>query len=241
MLVKESANRSECEEIAVKEASDPTNPYQFNKTNIQFAVPILKLDLKNEHNASLVHITFQEFSFQNIETKNQREVQILLRSVIMEDLKCSADSKYRNMVDSSSDTNNKNQFTKNNLSYSCPDLSNYNTFNVLKSYRSIPSNLNDRVNSDINLKEDKIRALKKIYLHINQKDTTENLVIYRSFTTKCEDSSQITKVKSSIDFNCLNLIISIEKWFMVFDFFGLIGNQAGKEEEQIKQILNNRK
>lgn len=211
--------------------------------SVQFSVPILKLDLKNEHNVSLVHLSFQEFSFKDVTVaEKQQEIHVLLRSVIMEDLKCPTTSKYRNMVNSSSDVYEQTHFLRNQMSSSCPDLSQTKNQNISKTLGSIPTNLNKITNCGSFIKNCNITCLKKIEgVQLSQKGCTENLVIYRSCIKKSMDNAAKDTIKSSLDFNCLNLIISIEKWFMVFDFFGLISNHADKEEELSNRLLQNGK
>ncbi|KAI8116294.1 Vacuolar protein sorting-associated protein 13D [Lucilia cuprina] len=99
ILLKESIIKTEKEIEASEEAcaNEHSKTNDFTKICLQFSVPIFKLDLKNEHNISLIHITLQEFIFHKNDTAHQKEVQVLLRSVIMEDLKCTTKSKYRNM------------------------------------------------------------------------------------------------------------------------------------------------
>jgi vacuolar protein sorting-associated protein 13D len=57
----------------------------------------------------------------------------------------------------------------------------------------------------------------------------DNLVIYSSLIVdpKCplfESKYKSKKAKSSIDFNCLNLNISVESWFVLLNFFGLLSD-----------------
>uniref|UniRef100_A0A1I8Q4T0 UBA domain-containing protein n=3 Tax=Stomoxys calcitrans TaxID=35570 RepID=A0A1I8Q4T0_STOCA len=217
-----------------KNVNDSPKPFYFEMIDTQFSVPILRLDLRNEHNMSLICLTLKEFSFKNkILHNKQKETQILLRSVLMEDLKCPLTSKFRNMVNSSSDILAPSNSFKNHISSSCPDLSrSYNQGNS-NIHGSTPSNLDTLLKNRSTTKANDIHDLKDIEgLHFLRNRTTGNLVIYRSLIRE--------KKHSSIDFNCLNLIISIEKWFMVFDFFGLISNQSDRETETSKQSPDNK-
>uniref|UniRef100_A0A1A9X0W3 UBA domain-containing protein n=1 Tax=Glossina brevipalpis TaxID=37001 RepID=A0A1A9X0W3_9MUSC len=211
----------------------------LQKMSVQFSVPILKLDLKNEHNVPLILITFQEFSFENNDTRTQRELNVFLRSILMEDLKCSAESKFRNMVDSSNEVGIENKhFMSNKLSVSCPSLARSGSAQTDLN-GSMPSNLNEKLNKCLKSREEIVEALKEIEeLHIKPKKTTDNLVIYKALVRKAKEPETTDWMSSSIDFSCLNLIISIEKWFMIFDFFGLITNQTksdGYSKQQISQ------
>ncbi|KAM7356415.1 vacuolar protein sorting 13D [Cochliomyia hominivorax] len=230
MILKETTNNigNETDVLQDVHVSNPKT-MDFDKICVQFSVPIFKLDLKNEHTISLIHITLQEFCFYNKDTKEQREVQVLLRSVIVEDLKCPPNSKYRNIVDSSSEKENNNHASRNKISNSCPDLINFKKFTTVNKSLSIPANLNENTVTKLKNKSDDIKYFGKIDIEINNKSNTENLVIYKSCKSMYLDPEKPDEAKSSIDFNTLNLIISIEKWFMVFDFFGLVSNQENSE------------
>lgn len=209
--------------------------------SVQFSVPILKFDLRNEHRVSLIQLTFQEISFKNINIAGKKkEFEILLRSVIMEDLKCPVASKYRKMINSCNDMNEL-QFTfRKQKSSSCSDLLKKTNLCACKVYGSTPSNLNKLVKPSIIKREEKFKTLKvldDINLN-NQKISADNLVIYRSTASYSPRKEDIAAIRSSIDFNCLNLIISIDKWFMVFDFFGLITSHREQEEPSIKSNEN---
>ncbi|XP_073839094.1 vacuolar protein sorting 13D isoform X2 [Musca autumnalis] len=221
--------------------NNPTISESFQKISAQFSVPILKLDLRNEHKVSLIHLTLEEFAFKHILVSGkQKELEILLRSVVMEDLKCPVTSKYRKMVNSSTDISELQQVFGYKKSSSCSDLTKNNNLCACKGYGSMPSNLNKMTNaSTINTKRN-FNSLKNIdNIHIiTRKESTENLVIYRSITKHPSHVGDIDVVASSIDFNCLNLIISIDKWFMVFDFFGLISCQPERDEPSVKSQQN---
>ncbi|XP_075164386.1 vacuolar protein sorting 13D [Haematobia irritans] len=228
------------EDIAQKVLQKNANKgYDFPAINTQFSVPILKLDLRNEHNISLVHLTLQEFSFKTLTVgTKQKDVHILLRTVVMEDLKCSYASKFRKMVNS--DVSNPNYSCRKQMSNSCPNLCSNNNTNVCKSYDSIPSNLNKLMNYSAKMEDDAMKCFKDIKnVHHTTNECAENLVIYRSCIKNVGQNNET--VTSSIDFNCLNLIVSIDKWFTVFDFFGLISSNTARDPEPAKQSVHNEK
>lgn len=214
----------------------------LQKMSVQFSVPILKLDLKNEHNVPLILITFQEFSFENNDTSTERELNVFLRSILMEDLKCSTDSKFRNMVDSSNEIGSEaKHFINNKLSFSCPNIARHENVQ-LDLNASMPSNLNKKSNKYLKSRDEIVEALKEIEeFQIKSKKTTDNLVIYKALVIKATHPETADWISSSIDFSCLNLIISIEKWFMIFDFFGLITNETKSDDGYPKQQKNKSK
>lgn len=207
----------------------------YVNTYVTFSVPMLMVDLRNEHNVPLIQISFQEFNFRNHNTATEQELEIRLRSILMEDLKCQRDSKLRNMVNSSDKNLNRNKFfINNNISLSCPNLSQI-TQNVI--FKSVPSNLNANFYENCHTRDDIDVSLRK---NLKSSDTNDNLVIYKSILTKqSKDSLNLNLLQNSIDFNCLDLVISNEKWFMIFDFLGLISHHQKQDEgEIIKENYN---
>lgn len=231
LIVNESDTRND------NVTKENVKPSFLKKIRVHFSVPILKLDLQNEHNISLIHLTFEEFSFKHIITNEKSELHVLLRSVLMEDLKCATLSKYRNMVNSLSDAKELNQFVGSKMSISCPDLSKCKNLYAPTTCVSVPYNLQKLPGKGHVPHDSNTKFFRKIdSIHINSNASNENLVMYRSVVEKSPTDNENVKTTSSIDFNCLNLIISTDKWFMVLDFFGLISNQPEKEDEPTQQI-----
>lgn len=220
------------------EPSVETIKTDFTRPNISFRfnVPTLKLDLKNEFKTSIIHILFQEFSFQKIYTMKKAEILISLRSVVMEDLKFAQNSKLRNMVDSSNESDN---LIKNKLSNSCPNLSSGTNYCCIDRYNSMPTVLNHGINIDTKTVNENTPIGKKNNLQASNTCEKENLVLYKSVTIKNIDERKNTEIKCSIDFNNLNLIISTEKWFIVFDFFGLISVPKENSDKQNNKAYSN--
>lgn len=228
----EIARDSAAESASGKKLSSDKYPQIYGT----FTVPILKVDLRNKHNIPLIQITFQEFNFQIHDSGTKRELEIRLRSVLMEDLKCPPDSKFRNMVNSSDKIIHQTRhkyFLENDMSMSCPNLSNA-TSNVV--YMSVPSNLNLKVYENFYCHDDIDIFFRK---SIKSRNKIDNLVIYKSvLTKKPENSTHLNLSQNSIDFNSLDLVISNEKWFMIFDFFGLISNQEQQNEKETSKEIN---
>jgi len=138
----------------------------------------------------------------------------------MEDLKSDLSSSFRNMVTS---INLENSYRrKKQSSSSCPDLPSFCTKHKSIS-TSVPTNLCEY----IKLKNTEKQLKSKIS---NKKDLSDqkkhNLVIYRSHTRRFLQQGSKTKIESqnSIEFNCLNLTICVDRWYTIFDFFGLIAD-----------------
>lgn len=232
---------------------------------ISFSLPIFIVQLKNEHDNPLIEISFREFSVQYDKTSQyETVVQVMLRSILMEDLKCPIDSKYRQMVVSSAQEDRTCR-PVNAPSSSCPDLV-HMAFKDDIPTGSLPENLESSAGFDSKTSAAPSTNLNAINYHRSRlqvdanatycpgtpppspqsKAHEDNLVIYSALLIdpKCPTLAtnyQNRRQTSSIDFNCLNLIISVERWFMVLDFFGLVSEDAdngtSKEgaEEQISE------
>ena len=117
-------------ETTKESAEQPLDPKKQDKSNsglvpkISFTLPLFIIQLKNENENPLIELSLKEFSFQyNRINTFETNIQVFLRSVLMEDLKCPIDSKYRQMVTSISENDQKEKrpcgFSS---STSCPDL-----------------------------------------------------------------------------------------------------------------------
>ncbi|KAL7019068.1 hypothetical protein ACKWTF_011000 [Chironomus riparius] len=202
-----------------------------------FSLPVFIIQLNNAENSPVVEICFRDFNV-NYEKQNQWEtnLQVSLRSVIMEDLLRPIDSKHRIMVTSANDEQQRLQTPF--LSNSCPDLTSFGRgANLLST--SLPDNLEQNVGFKQFIKRQSItRKLQNITSNCpgtpppspqQTKSTEDNLVIYSSFIVdpQCpqfESKYQSIRAKSSIDFNCLSLNISVESWFVLLNFFGLLSD-----------------
>lgn len=197
----------------ITNSSDSINDVQRLSTTVKFSVPVFEINLQNESHEPLVNVTFKDFFVKHRIRGNEEDVKVILNSVLMEDLKSDSSSPFRNMVTSLNLDNSYRQ--KKQSSSSCPDLPSFCSKQMSLS-TSVPKNLCEY----IKLKNTKKQLISKLS---NSKDLTEqkkhNLVIYRSHTRRFE-----TKIESqnSIEFNCLNLTICVDRWFTIFDFFGLI-------------------
>lgn len=202
------------------------------ETNLRFSVPIFQIHLKNKLNNTLIDVTFRDFSFQFNQQKDVTNLEVLLRSIVMEDLKCSMDSRFRNMVDSTS--TEKETIYKAEKCVSCPNLTNMHLQQNELS-RSMPCKLN----YPIFLVAAQTPVKKAVSSGNTSRTTEDKLVIYKSQTHMIVgmDGKPVRHTKSSIDFNCLNLTISVCRWFTIFDFFGLVSTYEKKSLSPAKSEL----
>lgn len=206
---------------------------------VNFNLPVLIIQLNNNANRSLIEISFRDFGV-NYEKQNQYEtnLQVSLRSVVMEDLMRPLDSKHRIMVSSASEEVELPRLKPLFVSHSCPDL-----IGKHKSVNFMSTSLPDDLEPNIGFHQfRKMQMPAGAFLNASgnncpgtpppspqPRGREDNLVIYSSLLIdpNCpnfESKYKSLKSKSSIDFNCLNLNISVDSWFMVLNFFGLMND-----------------
>lgn len=235
---------------------------------VAFNLPILKIELKNDKSMSMIEISFRDFSF-NYERSNQFEtnIQVSLRSLLMEDLLQPVDSKNRIMVISSSPDSNALRLANTFASISCPNLAGLLYNGSADICASLPENLERRagfypMNNPTPAKLKSSGGGNSRLSHIpetpppspqqpqqQQGHNQDNLVLYSSLIIDpaCPTfASQYKSMRqsSSIDFNSLDLNVAVLSWFNLLEFFGLIsddsdgGNVNNKAEPKVEQEIN---
>lgn len=218
---------------------------------VAFELPIFIIQLKNELNDPLIDIVFRDFNV-SYETANTYEthLQVSLRSMLMEDLLQSPDSKHRVMLISSSPTNQQPRPTNVYSSRSCPDLVGRH-FIDSSITGSLPENLECRAGFNSFAFPSTFAAPQTINWFATQASTSQsekrqcpdaspqsphssqrrmrqdNLVLYSALIVdpKCPTfASQynLRRQTSSVDFNSLDLIVSVKSWFAFLNFFGVL-------------------
>lgn len=202
----------------ITNSTDSINDGQRLSTTVKFSVPVLEINLQNESHEPLVNVTFKDFFVKHRVRGNEEDVKVILNSVLMEDLKSDLSSPFRNMVTS---INLENSYRKKKQSSSsCPDLPSFCSKHRSIS-TSVPTNLCEYIKLKNNEKQLKSKLCSKKDLSDQKK---HNLVIYRSHSKRLLQQTSETKIESqnSIEFNCLNLTICVDRWYTIFDFFGLV-------------------
>lgn len=204
---------------------------------VMFSMPVFIIQL-NHDNSPVVEICFRDFNV-NYEKQNQWEtnLQVSLRSVIMEDLLRPIDSKHRIMVSSANEEEQRLQTPF--LSNSCPNLSavGLSTHNLSS---SLPDNLEPNVGFKQFMKQQKLQKVG--FLNVTTancpgtpppspqaRSREDNLVIYSSIMVdpscpQFDSKYKSRRARSSIDFNCLSLNVSVESWFVLLNFFSLVND-----------------
>lgn len=214
---------------------------------VTFELPIFIIQLRNELNHPLIDVVFRDFNV-NYERSNTYETNLLvsLRSLLMEDLLQPPDSKHRSMLVSSSPDNQP--LRPNSSAYSsrsCPNLIGLH-FPDDGVTGSLPENLEcgagfgHYLNASGNATAHHTHHQYTISQHKSNCPETpppspqrrmrqENLVLYSSVIVdpECPNfGSQYNSMRqtSSIDFNSLDLIVSVQSWYALLDFFGVFSD-----------------
>lgn len=218
---------------------------------VTFELPIFIIQLRNEMNHPLIDVVFRDFNV-NYERSNTYETNFLvsLRSLLMEDLLQPPESKHRSMlVSSSPDSQPLRPNSSAYSSRSCPNLIGLH-FPDDGVTGSLPENLEcgagfgNYLNSGSNAAHHKYPASQHHQYTISQHKSNcpetpppspqrrmrqENLVLYSSVIVdpECPNfAAQYNSMRqtSSIDFNSLDLIVSVKSWYAFLDFFGVLSD-----------------
>lgn len=202
-----------------------------------FELPIFIIQLKNELNDPLIDIVFRDFNV-NYEQSNTFEInlQVSLRSLLMEDLLQSPESKHRSMLISSSPDNQPFRPNSAYSSRSCPNLIGIHIPDDGVT-GSLPENLECGAGFSNYLNPN--NGMQTAHLKSNCPETPppspqrkmqqDNLVLYSALIVDPECPNFATKYNSmrrtsSIDFNSLDLIVSVKSWFAFLNFFGVLSD-----------------
>uniref|UniRef100_A0A182JQ44 UBA domain-containing protein n=1 Tax=Anopheles christyi TaxID=43041 RepID=A0A182JQ44_9DIPT len=207
---------------------------------VHFELPAFIIQLNGNRSEALVQISFRDFCV-DFDKRNQYEthVKISLRSLLMEDLLQSDTAKTRYMVVTSAEHEVNDRLNASSFaSHSCP-----NPVGLLLGMgdglpNSLPTNLEDKMGfsflaTNKSLCPDTPPPSPSVNRpHAGSRlKPEENLVIYSSvlvdpscpsFATQFDSLQQF----SLIDFNSLDLIVSVESWFVLLDFFGLLSDDT---------------
>lgn len=208
---------------------------------VSFDLPILIIELNNDKNNPLIEIALREFCF-NYDQKNMFEtaIQVSLRSVQMEDLLRDKDSNQRIMVASSTQDSNNDRFYSSYASYSCPDLA-----ALIHPREELGYSLPDKLDTTCPFPMSKHQQTQQQFKPVcpdtpppspQPKSREDNLVIYNSTLISPDAPNFHTyfhslRQKSSIDFNSLDLVISVQSWFVLLNFFGLMSDDNYNEQK----------
>ncbi|XP_004678577.1 PREDICTED: vacuolar protein sorting-associated protein 13D isoform X2 [Condylura cristata] len=242
-----SLSNSSQKSLSIKEVKS------FTQIQANFCISELQVQLSGDLTLGaqgLVSLKFQDFEVEfNKDHPQTLSIQIALRSLLMEDLlEKNPDSKYKNLMVSRGAPKPSSLTQKEYLSQSCPSVSNVEYPDMP---RSLPSHMEEAPNV-FQLYQRPTSASRKKQKEVQDKDCPltpppspsvdepkiiagkskfdDSLVHINIFLVDKkhpEFSSSYNRVNRSIDvdFNCLDVLITLQTWVVILDFFG-IGSTA---------------
>ncbi|XP_048417069.2 intermembrane lipid transfer protein VPS13D isoform X1 [Stegostoma tigrinum] len=224
----------------------------FTQIHANFCISELQVQLCGDltlESQGLVSLTFQDFEVDfTKDHPHTLAIQITLRSLLMEDLlEKNPDSKYKHLMVSRGAPKPSSFTQKEFLSQSCPSVSNIEypemprslpahieeAQNVFQFYQR-PTTTQRKRNMDKNIEYPMTPppspTLKSSKLHCTRTNFDESLVHINVLLVDKkhpEFSTHYNKVNRNVDvdFNCLDVLITLQTWVMILDFFG-IGSTA---------------
>ncbi|XP_033219342.1 vacuolar protein sorting-associated protein 13D isoform X2 [Belonocnema kinseyi] len=192
---------------------------------VLFELPALSVELKQDRlEQPLVELSMRDFvaKYEKLH-KNESTTQVSLRSLLMEDLLCPVGSRHRFMMQSSVPTRARLPV---GVSKSCPDIA------YMQRWRTDCSgSLPDRLETDT------LYGAVPAHWRRNASGeetpdtpppspgavTSEENLVLISITMTQPESVRDQKISKSVsvDFNCLDLVVSVESWMVVLDFLGI--------------------
>ncbi|XP_025027200.1 vacuolar protein sorting-associated protein 13D isoform X1 [Python bivittatus] len=242
--------------VPVKEAEQ-----SFTQLQATFHISELQVQLSGDLTLGaqgLVSLTFQDFDVDFAKDHpDTLSIQIALRSLLMEDLlEKNPDSLYKNLMVSRGAPKSSNLTHKEYLSQSCPLVSNVEYPDMP---RSLPSHMEEAPNvfqfyqrpsciSQQKRKEDvqvdcpltppPSPTARQLSVPCGRNDFDDSLVHINMLLVNQkhpEFSSRYGKISRSvdIDFNCLDVLITLQTWVVILDFFG-IGSTAENHSVKVQ-------
>ncbi|XP_072607264.1 intermembrane lipid transfer protein VPS13D isoform X3 [Vulpes vulpes] len=240
----------------------------FTQIQANFCISELQVQLSGDLTLGaqgLVSLKFQDFEVEFSKDHPQTlSIQIALRSLLMEDLlEKNPDSKYKNLMVSRGAPKPSSLAQKEYLSQSCPSVSNVEYPDMP---RSLPSHMEEAPNV-FQLYQRPTSASRKKQKEVQDKDCPltpppsptvdepkilagkskfdDSLVHINVFLVDKkhpEFTSSYNRVNRNIDvdFNCLDVLITLQTWVVILDFFG-IGSTADNHAMKVlpEDVLQN--
>ncbi|XP_046280637.1 intermembrane lipid transfer protein VPS13D isoform X2 [Marmota monax] len=240
----------------------------FTQIQANFCISELQVQLSGDLTLGaqgLVSLRFQDFEVEFSKDHPQTlSIQIALRSLLMEDLlEKNPDSKYKNLMVSRGAPKPSSLAQKEYLSQSCPSVSNVEYPDMP---RSLPSHMEEAPNvfqlyqrpTSVSRKKQKevqdkdypltpppsptIDEPKVVTGKSKFDDSLVHINIFLVDKKHPEFSSIYNRVNRSIDvdFNCLDVLITLQTWVVILDFFG-IGSTADNHAMKLppEDVLQN--
>ncbi|XP_039294739.1 vacuolar protein sorting-associated protein 13D isoform X2 [Nilaparvata lugens] len=244
---------------------------------VSFQLPLLTLELIADFGGGeqrLVDLSFMELFVQYEQMMAyERNIQMSLRSVLLEDLSKPKDSKHRCIMTSQCSNQGNSSIYNNFVSKSCPDLNNtlindgnqcYEMRNSLPDHLeaetvlgAMPSNktkhhyysrISNTSTTSSTCQPNQIGGRKKsVYEASNDYPVTpppsprltssprlyreDNLVHVNVVLRTPRNQSKNTSRTVVIDFNSLDVVVNVESWVVVLDFFGISSSDPANPKD----------
>lgn len=221
----------------IQSIESPTNSRNFMQPKVSFELPTFTITLKNEVYCPLIEISFRDFNV-NYERKSfyETSLQVSLRTLLMEDLLEDPESKHRAMVVSSSpiESNGSLRSSSSYTSRSCPNLVGVHLLDDCLT-GSLPENLETLKGFNSTNQTENTACPDTPPPSPQPRLSQDTLVLYSSLlvdpTCPLFDSQYHSmRQRSHIDFNSLDLVVSVQSWFVLLNFFGLLSNNDSLKE-----------
>lgn len=233
----------------------------FTQIQANFCISELQVQLSGDLTLGaqgLVSLKFQDFDVEFTKDHPQTlSIQIALRSLLMEDLlEKNPDSMYKNLMVSRGAPKPSSLAHKEYLSQSCPSVSNVEYPDMP---RSLPSHMEEAPNvfqsyqrpmcaprkkqkedtdSEYPLTPPPSPTSSRSKMPCGKSNFDDSLVHINIFLVDKkhpEFSSRYNKINRSVDvdFNCLDVLITLQTWVVILDFFG-IGSTADNHAMKVQ-------
>lgn len=197
---------------------------------VLFELPVLSVELKQDNSEQpLVDLSMRDFVAKYEKLKKfESTFEVALKSLLMEDLLCPVGSRHRYMMQSSAPIRAR---LPAGVSKSCPDLVYVQRWKNDYGRGSLP----DRLETDTLYGAVPAHWRRQPVSQIDTPNTPppspggavseENLVLISITMTQSNPmvvgGDKVERKFICIDFNCLDLVVSVESWMVVLDFLGI--------------------
>ncbi|XP_045474860.1 vacuolar protein sorting-associated protein 13D isoform X2 [Harmonia axyridis] len=224
---------------------------------VSFELPIFTIELRGNIPSTeqgLIDVSFRDFVFCYEKShRYETNIQVSLRSIYMEDLLQPQGSRQRAMMISSSGGDLPPNASC--MSRSCPDIT-YNQFYPAPIHGSLPDHLETSTIFGManNNKHGNFmpQRMEQMYPSTpppsptqRRKSRMEKNLVLISVLLVDKDAPNFNSLydslnmTASVDFNCLDLVISVESWVVLIDFFSASPTSSANDTDKVSEVTDN--
>ncbi|XP_044753631.1 vacuolar protein sorting-associated protein 13D [Coccinella septempunctata] len=223
---------------------------------VSFELPIFTIELRGNIPSTeqgLIDVSFRDFVFSYEKShKYETNIQVSLRSIYMEDLLQPEGSRQRAMMISSSGGDLPPNASC--MSRSCPDIT-YNQYYPVPVHGSLPDHLetstifgvtNNKHNNFIPQRiEEMYPCTPPPSPTLRRKSRIEKNLVLISVLLVDKNAPNFNSqynslnMNASVDFNCLDLVISVESWVVLIDFFSASPTSPTNGLDKVNHVNDN--